>query len=278
MFGKVDSGALNQGDNKDQPENQHGKQKSPGKPKAEKEDEKGQITENLEKKSLKVLTEDNEVVTLTTELQINTYTESMKRFWNNLRDDVIEMAKRDKSMQEIRGFTFELVRQSLRTENRQYISSAMMKGFGSAKEQLGNYSMSPSLNTLFSAESIVNMSQSYVNRLLDDMSTLFDKAGEESDMNERVAKLIGAFNSNEYRLSFIAKTELYRAYNYGIAIAAKQAGLKSVGVESHEGCDKCLEKQNQPVVLTDDSLLDKLPPHHPNCTCTVKLNMPVEEV
>ena len=278
MFGKVDSGALNQGDNKDQPENQHGKQKSPGKPKAEKEDEKGQIIENLEKKSLKVLTEDNEVVTLTTELQINTYTESMKRFWNNLRDDVIEMTKRDKSMQEIRGFTFKLVRQSLRTENRQYISSAMMKGFGSAKEQLGNYSMSPSLNTLFSAESIVNMSQSYVNRLLDDMSTLFDKAGEESDMNERVAKLVGAFNSNEYRLSFIAKTELYRAYNYGIAIAAKQAGLETVGVESHEGCDKCLEKQNQPVVLTDDSLLDKLPPHHPNCTCIVKLNMPVEEV
>lgn len=278
MFMKVDQGAANQGNNTDQPENQSGKQQSPGSSRSENTTKTEPIAENIEKNSGKVLTEGTEVVTLTTELQINSYTESMKRFWKNLRDDVIEMIKRGKSVQEVRGFTFELVRQSLRTENRQYISSAMMKGFLSAKEELNDTSISPSLNTLFVAESIIEMSESYVDRLINDVGSLFEKAMQEDAVSEKVSKITGAFNSNEYRLSFIAKTELYRAYNYGRATAAKEARHETVGIRSNESCKECLEKQSQPVVLTDESLLDKLPPHHPNCTCVVELNMQAEEV
>lgn len=259
--------------NKDKPANQNGSKSSPGKPKAGLEPE---IITLLEKVDEKLLTEQSQMVNLTTELPIDIYTESMSKFWSNLADDVSDMAKKGRTFEQIRGFAIEIVRQSLRSQNRQYISSAMIEGLYSGRNEL-KVSESSNLSLTFAVEQIIQKSNGYVNRLLDDMTHLLQMAYAEEKMEDRLAKIIGAFNSNKYRLSFIAKTELYRAYNYGKAMAAKEAGLETVNVVSHEGCKECLEKQGQ-VVLADADLIDVVPPHHPNCTCLVEMNMPAEEV
>lgn len=265
--------ANNAGKNKDQPANQNGSKGSPGKPKAQVEPNKVSVSEKVEEK---VLTESEVMVNLTTELPINSYLESMTKFWTNLTDDVVQMTKTGKTLDQVRGFSVELVRQSLRRQNRQYISSAMMKGIYSGREELGTPGQ-VNLNTTFAVEQVIAKGEKYVNRLIDDMTHLLGDAYKEEELANRVAKAIGAFNSNKYRLAFIAKTELYRAYNYGKALAAKEAGLETVDVVHHEGCDQCKMKQGQ-VVLTDMDLIDLVPPHHPNCTCLVQLNMPAEEV
>lgn len=265
--------ANNAGANKDQPANQHGTKSSPGKPKAATDSQTVTISEKVEEK---VLTEADEVVTLNSELPIDSYVESMTKFWTNLTDDVVTMIKTGKTLDQVRGFSVEITRQSLRGQNRQYISSAMMKGIYSGREELGAAGQT-NLSMTFAVEQIISKGERYVNRLIDDITHLLTSAYKEEKLEDRVAKAIGAFNSNKYRLTFIANTELYRAYNYGRATAAKEAGLETVDVVHHEGCDQCLEKQGQ-VVLTDMDLIDAVPPHHPNCTCLVQLNMPAEEV
>jgi SPP1 gp7 family putative phage head morphogenesis protein len=270
---KGTAGAAAQGNNKDQPANQSGKKTSPGKPKAGVEGNTTSVSEKVEEK---VLTEQTVMVNLTTELQIDSYKMSMEQFWTNLTEDVAQMVKAGKTSDQVRGFAIEITRQSLRGQNRQYISSAMMKGLYSGREELQKPGQS-NLSITFAVEQIVTKGEKYVNRLLDDITHLLQAAYREEKLEDRVAKAIGAFNSNKYRLSFIANTELYRAYNYGKAISAKEAGLDAVDVVHHEGCDQCREKQGQ-VVLTDANLIDAVPPHHPNCTCLVQLNMPAEEV
>jgi hypothetical protein len=203
----------------------------------------------------------------------------MKLSWDNLRDDVVQMIRNGKSENEVRGFATELVRQALRSRSRQYIVGAMSKGLDSAVRDLNTPVNTASLNFSFAYEKISEKSTSYIDRLINDVDKLISKAYGESTMTDRLLLVVGAFNSNEYRLSFIAKTELYRAYNYGRAVAAREIGLDTVGVQHHEhGCEECIGKVNDKILLTDIDLIEAVPPHHPNCTCLVELNMPAEEV
>lgn len=272
-------GANNAGDNKDKPANQHGKQSSPGAPKRESDGEKATISEKVEENAEEVLTQGNGMVNLTSELTIENYLQSMKLSWDNLRDDVVQMIKNGKSENEVRGFATELVRQTLRSRSRQYIVEAMNKGLDSTTRELNQPINTASLNFSFAYDKITAKSSSYIDRLINDVDKLISKAYVEDTMTDRLLKVVGAFNSNEYRLSFIAKTELYRAYNYGRAVAAREAGLESVKASYQEhGCKECVDKVNDTIVLADIDLIEAVPPHHPNCTCLVKLNMPAEEV
>jgi macrodomain Ter protein organizer (MatP/YcbG family) len=265
---KATGGAASQGNNKNQPANQHGKQASPGKPKAS-------VSEKVEEK---VLTEDSEVVTLTTELPINSYEQSMKKFWEALADDVVSRVKRGDSLSEIKAFAIELTRQSLNSKTRQYVTSAMMKGLVNGREELRKSGQKgTSIN--FAVRQIEKQSEKYVNSLIDDVIYLVNAAQKKEAVEDQLASIRGAFNSNQYRLSFMAQTELYRAYNYGLAIAAKEAGLKEVHIAGNEkSCDVCAKKHKEAIVLTDHNLIDVIPPHHPNCDCLVQLNISAEEV
>jgi hypothetical protein len=260
--------ANNAGKNKNQPANQNGAKSSPGKPKAS-------VSEKVEEK---VLTEDAKVVTLTTELPIKSYEESMTKFWGVLADDVVSRVKRGDSLNEIKAFAIELTRQSFKSKTRQYITSAMMKGLVNGREELKQ----PGKNHAtinFAVEQVAKEAEKYVNRIIDDVIHLVDAAHKEEAVENRLANIRGAFNSNQYRLSFMAQTELYRAYNYGLAIAAKEAGLKEVhSTGTEKACNVCEDKNKQSIVLTDYNLIDVIPPHHPNCDCLVQLNISAEEV
>ena len=269
--------ANNAGDNKNQPENQTGKKSSPGNPKRDTAAKTSSVEESLEQNSPNSLTQQGGMVNLTSELTIETYLNTMKTSWSNLRDDVVQMVKNGKSENEVRGFATELVRQSLRTYSRQYVRESMNKGIDSARVELQK-DVKPNLSIQFAVERIINETTKYVDRLINDVDKLISTAYVDKELKDRVAKLMGIFNSNEYRLAFIAKTELYRAYNYGRAVAAKEAGLQNVTLHHENGCKQCIDKQHESIVLDDVDLIEALPPHHPNCTCLIKLNMPAEEV
>lgn len=280
---EASAGAAAAGENDNKPENQHGKQDSPGKPQREAEEEKPDrktaISEKVEENTQEVLTPAAGMVNLTSELTIENYLKTMKLFWDNLRDDVVQMIQNGKSEAEVKGFATELVRQSLRARSRQYIVEAMRKGQESATVEIGRPIDSSSLNFALAYEKISGKSISSVDRLINDVDKLISKAYVDDKTADRIIKVVGAFNSNEYRLSFIAKTELYRAYNYGRAVTAKESGLETIGVQHTEhGCKQCVDKVNDTIELTNIDLIDAVPPHHPNCTCLVKLNMPAEEV
>jgi hypothetical protein len=260
--------ANNAGQNKNQPTNQNGTKTSPGKPKAS-------VSEKVEEK---VLTETSKVVTLTTELPIKGYEESMTKFWGILADDVVSRVKRGDSLNEIKAFAIELTRQSLKSKTRQYITSAMMKGLANGREELKQ----PGQKTTtvnFAVSQVAKESEKYVNRIIDDVIHLVTAAQKKEAVEDQLANIRGAFNSNQYRLSFMAKTELLRAYNYGLAIAAKESGLEEIHTAGTEkACKECDTKNKQSIVLTAHNLIDVIPPHHPNCDCLVQLNISAEEV
>jgi hypothetical protein len=260
--------ANNAGQNKNQPTNQNGTKMSPGKPKAS-------VSEKVEEK---VLTEDAKVVTLTTELPIKSYEESMSKYWSTLADDVVSRVKRGDSLNEIKAFAVELTRQSLKSKNRQYITTAMMKGLANGREELRQPGQKTT-TVSFAVNQVIAESEKYVNRLVDDVIHLVTAAQKKEAVEDQLANIRGAFNSNQYRLSFMAKTEILRAYNYGLAIAAKEAGVKEVHTAGTEkACKECDTKNKQSIVLTDHNLIDVIPPHHPNCDCLVQLNISAEEV
>lgn len=275
------AGAASAGENDNKPENQHVKKDSPGNPKRESDSgdtaKTTTIEESLQENSPNGLTDNKGMVNLTSELTIEGYYNTMKTTWGNLRDDVVSMLQAGRTEAEIKGFATELVRRSLRAHSNTHVKDAMNRGVDSARVEL-NKTINPSLSFNLLLDKISNESTKYVDRLINDVDKLISKAYVEKEMKDKVTNVMGAFNSNEYRLSFIAKTELYRAYNYGRAVAAKEAGLQNVTVHHENGCNTCMEKAFEEISLTGVDLIEALPPHHPNCTCLVKLNMPAEEV
>ena len=270
---KAEEGASNAGNNKDQPENQHGKQSSPGKPEAS---EKGDSFQLNEKKEEKVLTGAEEVVTFNPELPIEKYHSSMRKFWSNLTGDVVQMLEKDKSLNEIKGFATELIRQSLRAQNRQYINSALSEGIGDGIKEVKK-PITSTVELKVIVDRVAASSEKHIDRLIDDMNSLIESATLSKNKVDSKSSVVGAFKSNEYRLSLIANTELYRAYNYGKVVVALEAKLDSVHVAAHHGCADCQSKSGT-VLLQGMDTVDALPPHHPNCICIVQLNNTTEEV
>lgn len=263
------------GQNKDQPANQNGAKSSPGKPKAAAESNGLPLSEKVEEK---VLTAENQMVTLSSELPIESYLSSMNQYWSNLSEDIVNMMKMGRSFDEIRGFSLEIMRQSLRAQNRQHITTAIMKGIYDGREQVDSPSTN-NLNITFAVEQIIQNGESFVNRLVDDLIPLLNSAYAEEKIEERIAKAIGALNSNRYRLKFIANSELYRAYNFGVALAGKEAGVESADMIAHSACAECVSKNKQvSLSISSGDLMGAVPPHHPNCTCHLQLNTPAKEV
>ena len=82
---------------------------------------------------------------------------------------------------------------------------------------------------------------------------------------------IGAvFDAIEYRVSFLFRTEMARAYNYGRLIAFKEDGVQLLGIEQKAGskcsiCDKMSEESYVTAILS----LHDIPPAHANCDCLI---------
>jgi hypothetical protein len=263
------------GSNKNQPANQNGKKPSPGKPKRSKaslEDDDLEALDTLEEQfSTNVLTETTQRVNLHSELRITYTTENLHRIWNAFRDDVITMVQNGKSKDQIQAFVIHLAKQTLKSRIENSLAEAFYLGISHAKVTLNVTNIGN--DVYLQLDKAKKVATTFTDRLANDMRDLILKAMDEQDSVEKLSAVTGAFNSNTYRVDFISKTELYRTYNYGLALVAKAVKLESAEVFNPDPeCGICVEKVGQAVDLTSDSLLDTIPPHHPNCTCTIQLN------
>lgn len=251
------------GANKDQPTNQNGTQGSPGGAKTSKN------STDSEQFSTNRLTEAAGRVTFHSELGISSHTESMKRVWRAFREDALAMASSGKSKDYIKSFAVEIAKQQMTFNTNKYITDAFTRGVIDAAREL-NVANTGNILSRLEVKRVTDKSKFYINRLMDDMEKQILKASEKPE--EMGALINGAFNSNEFRLGFTSNTELFRAYNYGRAILAKSQGIQEAKVHAHESdCATCNAKSGEKINLNDPSLLDAVPPHHPNCACIIEI-------
>lgn len=87
-----------------------------------------------------------------------------------------------------------------------------------------------------------------------------------------------AFESVEFRTSYIEDIELQKARFLGESYGARASGLTQLtSLTNHDkACLSCSLKHNQPIDLNNISM-DDLPPHHPGCNCKYDIVM-AEEV
>jgi len=110
--------------------------------------------------------------------------------------------------------------------------------------------------------------EAYVDKYVDRIFNDIQKAMLPVYTKETVGSI---FDSIEYRISFLMRTELVRAKNYGVLIALReqhytQARFERCCSDVCEDCDRMTQDAHDLSMLG----LDSIPPHHPNCECKIK--------
>lgn len=274
--GSDDAEAANaQGRNKDQPTNQNGTQSSP---KASSDGAKGALSEssnvNENDFSEKALTEQNVMVNLHSELKVESAIQSLKPIWNAFREDTLNMIRIEKDPAQIEAFVVQLVKQNVRSRLERTILESYTLGAMHASQELQKFI--PYSKTQLESNKLSRISTAFSDRLVADLKSRLFLAMEEEKMTDRLAKASAVFETNEFRIRSLMKTEIYRAYNFGLAIAARDLGRTTVDVIHEANCAVCKAMDNT-VDLLSPGLLDAIPPHHTNCSCIIKLQ-PAEGV
>lgn len=256
--------ANNAGDNKDKPANQSGKKDSPGKPKASKET-------IYEKNSTKVLTEGAEVVTLTSELEVQTYSKQLEEYWEQAQGDVVNRLNRGEDVKVVKALTTRLMKDLMENRNKQYLEKATLIGFRNGREELGIEHLPLGKKQV---EEAIQRGRKSIKKVVEDLELALDKISEV-DQEKRIAFVHSAFHANKYRLKLISKTMLYASYNMGVALAAIAAKQTKVHCKVTEtSCEACKVKAGP--ILLDESWVENLPPHHPGCNCEITVVAPKE--
>ena len=252
--------ANNAGDNKNRPENQHGKQQAP------KTQAGGKKSTFSEKNVKKVLTEGVEVVTLTSELNIDSFRETLEDYWNQTQHDVLSRVKRSEDTKTIKSLTTRLMDSLMENRNRQYLERAVLTGFRNGREQAGIFNIAVKRKDL---EDAVLRGRKSIAKVVEELEMALDKLDEVQD-EKRIAYIERAFHANKYRLKLISKTMLYASYNYGVALAAKATNQEQVHISCTEAaCATCSEKSGS--LMLTDTWKEDIPPHHPGCNCEVMI-------
>ena len=121
-----------------------------------------------------------------------------------------------------------------------------------------------------------------VDRIINDVMIMTEKALKEDSMTRRASLITGAFESNQYRIGFTAQAELHRSFNYGMMLVAESAGMETVAskTNSDKPSQRCTEQAGKPIALNQPrvDLIKAIPAYHPHCQCTVDLTTSTEEV
>ncbi|PFK99981.1 hypothetical protein COJ01_18240 [Priestia megaterium] len=252
--------AANQGNNKDQPENQSGKQTSPGKPKtSETSSKSASVSENTK------LTEQDQLVTLTETLQVGEFTKKVEQHWLETMEDVQVRVRRNEDTDMVTSFTTGLISGLIRDQVNPFVERAFLHGFQEGLIQMGN-----DLTKIQSGDIQVAVSKhnKAFERLMNDITRLVSSCYEKDNP---AAHITHSFTANRYRIGFIAKRIAYEAYNYGVALSAEKSKRDRVYVKHKPNCcKKCLTASSE--IILSDGWREQIPPHHTNCECTIVLN------
>ncbi|WP_263117624.1 phage portal protein [Bacillus subtilis] len=251
-------GAANQGNNKDQPENQHGKQTSPGKPKASETKNGILVSENIK------LTESHQRVNLHEALQIESFKQKIERYWKDTMEDVQARVRQKQDIKTIMSFTTKLLSQVLKDQVTPFVEHAFLRGFQDGLLELENHVYKLDHSEVQTAISKYNKAfERLINDMSNSISTCYEQKSPESYVNH-------SFTANQFRIGFITKRISFEAYNYGVALVGKKRNQDKVYVRHKEDCCKeCLTSPSEiPLV---EGWRSNLPPHHNNCECKIVL-------
>lgn len=256
--------AANSVDNLAQPENQNGKKLSP-----KKESVKESVTESLSLQTKEALKHIE-------------YVKDLQHYWDITKEDVLDLVKqyyitRDKKFpdfqpKEIEGI-ISLTRDSMSKLAEKYIRTAFNAGVRNAQIQSNSWKQ-VNVNYLAGVKELTTSNAKCIDKLLnEDLTRLISNALKDSSEVNAISKVVGAFSALNYRLEFIAKSEMYTSYNYGFAKAAMSLGYTHATVSQGDlGCEVCGKLAGIQVKLSMD--LSEIPPFHPNCTCILVLTNP----
>lgn len=251
-------GAANQGNNKDQPENQHGKQTSPGKPKASETKNGIQVSENIK------LTESHQRVNLHEALQVGLFKQKIERYWKDTMEDVQVRVRQKQDIKTIMSFTTKLLNQVLKDQVTPFVEHAFLRGFQDGLLELENHVYKLNHSEVQTAISTYNKAfERLINDMSNSISTCYEQKSPESYVNH-------SFTANQFRIGFITKRISFEAYNYGVALVGKKRNQDKVYVRHKEDCCReCLTSPSEiPLV---EGWRYNLPPHHNNCECKIVL-------
>lgn len=251
-------GAANQGNNKDQPENQHGKQTSPGKPKASETKNGIQVSENIK------LTESHQRVNLHEALQVGLFKQKIERYWKDTMEDVQARVRQKQDIKTIMSFTTKLLNQVLKDQVTPFVEHAFLRGFQDGLLELENHVYKLNHSEVQTAISTYNKAfERLINDMSNSISTCYEQKSPESYVNH-------SFTANQFRIGFITKRISFEAYNYGVALVGKKRNQDKVYVRHKEDCCReCLTSPSEiPLV---EGWRYNLPPHHNNCECKIVL-------
>lgn len=259
--------------NNTQPANQYGKKPAPGKTKNSTEEE-FKLEESVKAPAPKEV-----------RLQNKDYADMLSYHWDLTKDDVIGLVKdyyinsdrkfKDFHIKEAEGIIY-LTKESMRREAEKFLRPAFVKGTDDARVELDIYGI-PDINFTTSQKIILQHNSYYIDSLMEDLKRLVSKAIKSAREEDAIAKVVGTFRALEYRLNFIANTEVMFAYNYGFAITGKAAKQKQVYTIVKGADAECLSRGQKPIQL-DDSFATKIPPFHVNCDCILTFKKPKEVV
>ena len=237
--------------NKQKPENQHGKKSSP-------------------KKTSSSVDEKVKPPDISYTLKIQGSVDRLNYEYEKLRDDMVQIASKSRDNPDLKKqipMTFDKIRENILKELEGNANMSFERGIQDAKNDC-NVSREPEVKKSMAKSIVRENMNNEIDALLSDLQIRISA----SLLSDGVEQIISStFDVLKYRLSFIARTKIMKSYNYGYALAAKALERKElVSVSTSDSHDGCQEKSGKPIELSGD-LYSKIPPWHTNCWCTVKI-------
>lgn len=240
-------GSAAQTASREKPENQSGKQDSPGKAKRE-----TKVKDSLEKS---VLTEQGQLVTLLTVPQEARPDTALAGIWSTLKQDVIARLERKEDLAMIRGLTTNLLADSFERATQQIIDHEWQAHYKEGSQH-------DFARKQFVLSELQARSRKVGRRLVKDVEDLL-----EQDMTVDEADKI--FYAKERRVALIGQMEASRARELARALSLFEQGATTLTLETNEqACDQC--KRMEQIDLTTEDWMTRIPPHHVGCTCSVQ--------
>lgn len=218
-------------ENKDQPENQSGKNQAP----------------KEQKISFHPLTESTKVVNLDIDTNISKIESQILKDWHLIRDDIVERFEKKQPLKEVLFFTTKLIETSF-SKKIQNISLSIIKD--------------KSTSEYVKVEKYLNKESENIGKnILNDINFRIENT---KDINN-IPNVFDIYNS---RIKSIAKTEAYKGMNMNYCLEKIKEKEYDINVISlNEDCAKC---SNYSLNLNENKWYEKVPPHHTNCECYVK--------
>lgn len=227
-------------DNKDRPENQHGKKLSPKR------------------------------TTSMREAQQQSFQgANFKKIINGLRNDVIDAV--DKGFIDQIPMYISMAKDRALVEMKKLVDSAFANGMRQVQKDC-NIQREPRVSTTNLRQVEFNCQQD-LERFFADLQRLLNNAVTRQDKTEQKLAVSAAFSSVGYRFDFCERTHSLLAYNQGYAAASQVFNRKELIIETAaDPCDQCIEKAKTIInIKPGQNLSGLIPPWHPNCLCRVRV-------